>query len=650
MKTKTDDNPLYNSRLIDTYIKLIKKKYAYINITELLSYAGIEPYQVTDEGHWFTQKQVDLFYERLENLTRNKDIAREAGRYSALPESIGAMRQYILGLVGPAKAYELIGTYAPKFTKSSIYESKIKNSNEIEITVTPKEGTYEKPFQCDNRIGCFEAIALMFKYRLPEIEHPECIFEGDNVCRYVVSWRESPFSFWRKIRNYAVMALSMTCITYYFISPWTTLTMILPSSIFAVLSLNLYVKIIEKKELATALENIRGSTDKLIEQIDVNYNNSLMINEIGLSLSKQMDIDSILSNVMQILETRLYYDRGMILLANQDNTMLSFRAGFGYTPEQLNILKHTWFHLNMPESKGLFVVSFREQKPFLINNIDEIERALSSHSLEFAKKMGAKSFICCPIIYEGKSLGILAVDNIKTKRPLVQSDISLLMGVAPEIGISIHNCMLMEAKERQFKSIIQVLAASIDARDALTAGHSEKVTEYALGICNEMGLPKDYCEMIRVASLLHDYGKIGIKDSILKKQGKLDIEERAEIETHTEKTKKILEQISFEGIYREVPLIAACHHEKIDGSGYPRGIKGEDISLGARIIAVADFFEAITSKRHYRDPMPLDTAFQLLNEEAGKSYDKKIVDAFIKYFTDLNQATGLRPLHKITGV
>ena len=632
MKTKTDDKPLYNSRLIDTYIKFIKKKYNYINISELLSYARIEPYQVTDEGHWFTQEQVDLFYERLEKLTRNKDIAREAGRYAASSDAIGAMRQYMLGLVGPAKAYEIIGKYAPKFTKSSIYESKIKNPLEIEITVTPKEGIYEKQFQCDNRTGYFEAIALIFKYRLPKIRHPECIFKGGKACSYIVSWKESRFAFFEKIRNYTTLTLLMTCITYYFISPWTTLTMILPSSIFAVLSLNLYVKIIEKKELATALENIRGSTDKLIEQIDVNYNNSLMINEIGLSLSKQMDIDSILSNVIQILERRLYYDRGMILLTNQDNTLLSFRTGFGYTPEQLNILKNAWFHLNRPESKGLFVVSFREQKPFLINDINEIETTLSPHSLEFAKKLGAISFICCPIIYEEKSLGILAVDNIKTKKPLIQSDISLLMGIAPEIGIGIHNCMLTETKERQFKSIIQVLAASIDARDPLTAGHSEKVTEYALGICCELGLPKEYEEIIRIASLLHDYGKIGIKDSILMKPGKLDAEERKEIETHAKQTKEILEQIHFEGVYKEIPGIAGSHHEKINGSGYPKGLKGEEISLGAKIIAVADFFEAVTSKRHYRDPMPLDIAFQLLNEETGKSYDKKVVDAFIKYY------------------
>ncbi|HHT9104288.1 MAG TPA: HD domain-containing phosphohydrolase [Candidatus Wujingus californicus] len=633
MSTLTTDNrPLYSSRIIDTYIKLIKKKYSYINLSELLSYARIEPYQVTDEGHWFTQEQIDLFYEYLVKVTGNKDIAREAGRYNASPDTIGVMRQYVLGLVGPSKAYQIIGKYAPNFTKSSVYESKVTGTNRIEITVTPLKGVNEKPFQCENRIGYFEAIALIFNYRLPEIEHHECIFKGDNVCRYIVSWRESRFASWKKIRNYAALFFPAICVGSFFISPWITLTTSFPVSILTVLSLSLYVKIMEKQELSTAIDSIRSSSDKLIEQMDVNYNNVLMINELGLSISKQMDVDSVLSNIIQVLKSRLYYDRGMILLANQDKSILSFRAGFGYTAEQLSLLKNTWFHLDRPESKGVFVISFHEQKPFLINNMNEIEDSLSSHSLEFAKKMGAKSFICCPIIYEGKSLGILAVDNIKTKRPLIQSDMNLLMGVAPEIGISIHNCMLLETKERQFKSIIQVLAASIDARDPLTAGHSEKVTEYALGICCELGLPKEYEEMIRIASLLHDYGKIGIKDSILMNPGKLDTEERKEIETHAEKTREILEQIHFEGIYKEIPDIAGLHHEKINGSGYPKGLKGEEIPLGARIIAVADFFEAITSRRHYRDPMPLDIAFQLLNEEAGKSYDKKIVDAFIKYY------------------
>ncbi|MDI6891170.1 MAG: HD domain-containing phosphohydrolase [Thermodesulfovibrionales bacterium] len=630
--SRINNRPIYNSRLINTYIKLIKAKYSYINVDELLSYAKIEPYQVEDEGHWFIQEQIDLFYERLSKLIGNKDIAREAGRYAASPDAIGVMRQYALGLVGPAKAYELVGKYASNFTKSAIYESKRIASTKVEIVVTPVEGVEEKPFQCENRMGYWEAIALIFNYRLPKIEHPECLFKGGKVCRYIVSWQESRAFFWKKVRNYATLFLSAICLGFYPISSGITLSVILPFSVFAVLLLTLYAVTLEKQELSTAIDNLRDSTEQLAEQINVNYNNILMINEIGLALSRQTDIDGILKKVMHVLEKRLDYNRGATFLADEEKKHLIFRAGFGYTDEQLSILKDTDFHLDRPESKGVFAVSFREQKPFLINNLDEIKDDLSPRSLDFAKKMGVKSFICCPIIYEEASLGILAVDNIKTKRPLVQSDINLLMGIAPEIGISIRNAMVLEAKERQFKSLLQVLASSIDARDPLTAGHSEKVTEYTVGICKEMGMSKEYCEVMRVAALLHDYGKIGVRDSILKKEGRLSVEEHEEIKAHVEKTKMILEQINFEGIYKEIPDIAGSHHEKFDGSGYPKGLRGDEIPLGARILAVADFFEAITSKRHYRDPMPLDLAFKLLRIGSGTDFDEDVVEAFIRYY------------------
>ncbi|MDO8685108.1 MAG: hypothetical protein Q7J78_00385, partial [Clostridiales bacterium] len=145
--------PLYNSRIINTYIKLIRSRYNYINIGELLSYAKIEPYQVEDEGHWFTQEQINLFYERLKKLSGNKDIAREAGRYSASPDALGIMRPYVLGLVGPAKAYEIVGKIASNFTRSSRFGSRLLAPNKIEITVTPNEGVSEEVFQCENRAG-----------------------------------------------------------------------------------------------------------------------------------------------------------------------------------------------------------------------------------------------------------------------------------------------------------------------------------------------------------------------------------------------------------------------------------------------------------------------------------------------------------------
>ena len=641
---KKVDVPLYNSRIIDNYIKLIKKRYSSVDIIHLLNAAKMTPYEVADEGHWFTQKQVNLFHDKLSNITKNENIAREAGRYGASPEAIGVMRKYVLGMVSPSKVYEFAGKAAEKFTKSTNYESNTIAYNKVEIRVTPRKGVQEQPFQCENRIGFFEAITMIFTNKLPQIDHPECVFRGGKTCRYVVTWEKSFSDIWKRIRNYALLFFAVTLTASLFIDPFLTLSVLLPISTFLVFLLTSISDRTEKREMLKSLNHLRDLSDQMIENIEINYNNSLMTNEIGLAISKYTRKEDILTNIIRISRKRLDYDRGIILLANTDKTKLQFKAGFGYSPEQYKRIKRTAFHLNKPESKGIFVVSFHEKKPFLINDIDEIEETLSPRSLSFAKLLGSKSFVCCPIICDNESLGVLAVDNLTSKRPLIQSDISLIIGIASILGICIRNAELLEARERQFRSTLATLAASIDARDPLTAGHSERVTKFSLGICDELDLSKDYRDMIQVAALLHDYGKIGVPDSLLKKPRKLTPEEFEVIKTHSEKTRSILEQVHFEGIFSQVPDIAGAHHEKIDGSGYPNGLRGNEIPFGAKIIAVADFFEAITAKRHYRNPMPIEKATRLLQEESGLHFEEKIVDAFFRYFNKSTDKSKSPPL------
>ena len=641
--TKTDV-PLYNSRIVNNYIKLIKKRYPSVNIVQLLSAAKMTSYEVADEGHWFTQQQINLFHDKLSKLTQNENIAREAGRFAASPEVLGAIQKYVLGMISHSKAYEFAGKAAEKFTKSTIYESTKITYNKVEISVTPRKGVQEQPFQCENRIGLFEAITMIFTNKLPQIDHPECLFRGGEACRYVVTWEKSFSDIWKRLRNYALLFFAIILAVSIFIDLFFTLSVILPIAVFLIFLLTSISDRSEKQEMLKSLNHLRDLSDQMIENIEINYNNALMTNEIGLAISKYTRKEDILANIIKISKNRLDYDRGIILLSSADKTRLQFKAGFGYSPEQYKMIKNTAFHLDKPESKGIFVVSFHQKKPFLINDIDEIEETLSPRSLSFAKLLGSKSFVCCPIICDNESLGVLAVDNLTSKRPLIQSDISLIIGVASILGICIRNAELLEAKERQFRSILATLAASIDARDPLTAGHSERVTEFSLGICDELKLSKGYREVIQVAALLHDYGKIGVPDSLLKKPRKLTPKEFEVIKTHSEKTRSILEQVHFEGIFSQVPDIAGSHHEKIDGSGYPKGLKGSEIPLGAKIIAVADFFEAITAKRHYRNPMPLEKATRLLQEESGLHFEEIIVDAFFRYFNKTTNKSKLPPL------
>lgn len=624
---------LYNSRITNTYLKLVKQKYSYVNTAKLLEYAGMEPYQVADESHWFSQAQVNRFQEKLVALTGNPQIAKEAGAFTASPQVMGGIRRYLLGLASPGKAYALVGKYTSKFTRSSRYESRKLGHNKIEYTVTPYNGVEEAPFQCMNRLGYLEAIAGLFDYKLPDIEHPECLFKNGKVCRYIVSWRESPFSRWQKIRNFLAIPLALASIAALTVkptSPFTTTVVLATISVLALL--NWFIVFLKAKELERAMQSLQESADELLEQTNTNYENSLLISEIGQALNRQLKLGGQLKNIARSLQKRLDYDRGMILMANEDRTKLVFQTGYGYTKQNMELLKETSFHLDIPESKGIFVLAFRNQQPFLLNDIEEVKDQLSTRSYEFSLRMGVKSFLCCPIVYEGNSLGILAVDNVETKKPLLERDKNLLMGVANQIAISINNAKLFDDRIGQFESILQVMVASTDARDPVTGGHSLKVTEYVVNICHEMGLNPEYTDMIRVAALLHDYGKIGVEDEILKKAGRLSPEQYEMIKTHADKSKQILEKIKFEGIYKEVPAIVGAHHEKLDGTGYPNGLKDGEIPLGAKIIAVADVFEALTSRRQYREPVSPEEALAGMIKKIGTHFDRNCVDALVRYY------------------
>ena len=625
------DAPIYNSRLLSVFLRLLRSNYPDVSISEILEYAGIELYEVSDEGCWFTQSQVDRFYEKTAQLTGNKNIAREAGRLAAAPGTIGAMRQYVLSLVGPSLVFQTINRASKKFTRSSNYESRPIKNNQVEVTVTPEKGVEEKLFQCENRMGFFEAIVDGFLLGLPKIEHPECLFQGGSCCRYIVTWKRTVSGILGSVRN----ALLAFCILFalggYFILSFDIFLPALVVTLFLYLGTALSTEILRRREITRSMSNLWDSSERLTDLIDSSSRNVQLVNEVGQALANKKSVEDVLYTVSKVMESGLDFDCGAILLANQEKTRLEVRAIFGYSLEEINKLTNMAFNLDNPNSQGPFVQAFHQQKPFIIDNTKEIKDKLSDKSRRLVEMLSVHSFLCCPIVVENETLGVIAVTNQTTKRPLVRSDVNLLQGIAPVIGVALQNAGLIEELHLSFEQTLKVLADSIDARDYLTAGHSEVVTEYAAGIAEEMGHPEDYVQMIRISSLLHDYGKIGIPDAILKKNGRLTTAERDIINTHPARTQQILSQVPFRGIHTQIPQIAGAHHERWDGTGYPSGLKGEEIPLGARIIAAADFFEAITSKRHYRDPMPLTAAIGLLRESSGSHFDPQVVNAFMAY-------------------
>lgn len=182
---------------------------------------------------------------------------------------------------------------------------------------------------------------------------------------------------------------------------------------------------------------------------------------------------------------------------------------------------------------------------------------------------------------------------------------------------------IFEGMEELFFDVIEALVASMEAKDTYTQGHSKRVSEYSVLIAQELGLDGIDIQNIRIASLLHDVGKIGIPDKILKKKGKLTTEEKMIIHNHPLTGWRILREVRM--LEPMMPAIIE-HHEKLDGSGYPYGLRGDQISLMARIVAVADVFDAMTSDRPYRNAIPVPEVLAYLEENSGTLFDERCVD------------------------
>lgn len=207
-----------------------------------------------------------------------------------------------------------------------------------------------------------------------------------------------------------------------------------------------------------------------------------------------------------------------------------------------------------------------------------------------------------------------------------------------EIGVlaDSFNTMLSEIKTRE-EEIVTTLVRAAEYRDTDTGAHVSRVAGYAALIARELGLPEGQCELIGLASTMHDMGKLGVPDSILLKPGPLTVEERAEMERHASVGRQILDGSRSELIQLAAD-IAHCHHERWDGTGYPRGLAGEAIPLAARIVAVADVFDALTSERPYKAAWPVDRAIAHLESNAGTHFDRNCVAAFMRGWPTIDAA------------
>jgi putative nucleotidyltransferase with HDIG domain len=231
-----------------------------------------------------------------------------------------------------------------------------------------------------------------------------------------------------------------------------------------------------------------------------------------------------------------------------------------------------------------------------------------------------------PLVLEDKSIGAIQAVNKRDGQLFNQNDLDLFRSIADSAALAVSNAQLVADLQNSYDLTLAALSAALDLRDHSTVGHSLRVVEYTTRLAEQIGLDKEKIKIIRRGALIHDIGKIGVPDAVLNKPDSLDLEERKIMDRHPQTGYYMLADIPY--LQEEIKIVV-CHHEKWNGTGYPFGLSGEEIPQGARLFAVADTFDALTSDRVYRQGNSYQNARKIIEEESGRQFDPQAVAAFL---------------------
>jgi HD-GYP domain-containing protein (c-di-GMP phosphodiesterase class II) len=347
--------------------------------------------------------------------------------------------------------------------------------------------------------------------------------------------------------------------------------------------------------------------------------------KISRSITALTDIDELLRVIAEETKNAIQADRCTVFLWDKESDELWSKVALGMDESS---------EIRFPADKGLagYVVKTGES----LNITDAYSDSRFNPEVDNKTGYHTQTILCMPITNNNREIiGAFQVLN-KINGVFTKNDEDLLIAIGGSASIALENAQLFDKQLQMyheqkllFESFIDTLAMSIDARDKITAGHSTRVRLYSTLLAQEVGMEPKEISLLEKAATLHDIGKIGIRDSVLQKDGKLTDEEYKHIQEHVRITHNILNRIYMSQDFRIITEMASSHHEKWDGTGYYRHLKGEEITLGGRILAVADVFDAITSKRHYRDKMPIINVIDILLKGSGSHFEKALVDDFL---------------------
>jgi putative nucleotidyltransferase with HDIG domain len=366
-----------------------------------------------------------------------------------------------------------------------------------------------------------------------------------------------------------------------------------------------------------ALEN------RVSDQLNLKQSQLGALMHVGRAINSSLGLKRVLEEVMDSLVALMRAERGFLMLRDPNTGELSVRTARGLD------------HVDLDEeefkvSKTVIQRVAESGEPVLTTNAQEDPRFDSRLSI---MAYHLRSILCVPLKIKNALIGVVYVDNRERIGIFRDADLGLISAFADQAAVAIDGAQLFEKLqqshrelENAYEATLAGWAKALELRDKETEGHTQRVTMLTERLARAMGVDDAAIVHIKRGALLHDIGKMGIPDNILLKNGPLTEEERLIVEKHPLHAYEMLSSIEFLLPALDIPY---CHHEKWDGTGYPRGLKGEEIPFAARLFPVVDVWDALVSDRPYRNGLPPDEVRQRIKDEAGKHFDPRVVEAFM---------------------
>ncbi len=363
--------------------------------------------------------------------------------------------------------------------------------------------------------------------------------------------------------------------------------------------------------LGLALENAR-----LFRQLQLRVRMLERLIDVGRVLSGSLDADRVIESAVASIRHALGVECCVLWLLDEDTGELVMKGSTGVGP------KLGAEAVRVSPQATLLEKVLETGEPTMV---EDVKLNTSGRQLPWCPA-DMRAVAVVPIRVGGKVVGVLQVHSPGPRR-WSDEEIGYVEVVASQTGLALENARLYSSLRQAYLGAVRALAAALEAKDLYTRGHSVRVARWARACARLLGLSPEQQEQVYLAGLLHDVGKIGVREEILLKPGRLDEQERREIQGHPVVGARILEPASFHPVVIEA---VRHHHEDYDGGGYPAGLMGEEIPLLARIIRVADAYDAMTSARPYRGALSVEQAREELRRGAGSQFDPAVVEAFLR--------------------